>query len=221
MDGKLGTLVIVAASLLVLAIAMAAVPVMLKLVIGFQIRMGNGELPVVRFFNTHHWQITWGLWGLYLLGLGVALPVMIKSGFFTPAASAEQSARAPAGAMPPLEYQVRHARQILLCRTEIRDGAVEYEVLEVLKQARPVFGVNPGYTMAFDTSGFESLGYRPEHDRPVVFFLGEPDATGNVYRELIPAPGGTMVYPPYPIHDPTIEKTLTLDDLRRMVAAQQ
>ncbi len=207
---------------LALAIAMAAVPLMIKLVVDFQLHLGNGEHPVVRFFDSHRWHVTYGFWAVYLLGLAVALPAMIKDGFFTPrpAGAADERAQAPKGAMPPLEHQVRHAGQILLCRTDIRDAVVRYVVLEVMKQARPIIRVDVGYTLELNTRGFELLGYRPEHDVPVVFFFSEPDATGKTLLELLVSRGETMTYPSYQApYDPTVFRVLTREELRRMIAS--
>ncbi|MGH8705808.1 MAG: hypothetical protein ACREUO_10375 [Burkholderiales bacterium] len=224
MEGKpeLFTLVMAAGLLLVLALGMAAVPLMIKVVVDFQLRIGNGEHPVVRFFDSHRWQITYGVWAFFLLGLAIALPTMIKDGFFTlpPDGPTNERTAAPKGAMPPLEYQVRHAAQILLCRTDIRGGAVRYVVVEVMKRARPVVAADVGYTLELNTYGFELLGYRPEHGVPVVLFFTEPDSTGKTLFELLVSRGETMTYPSYQApYDPAIFKVLTRDELRRMIAS--
>ena len=77
---------------LVLALAFAFIPVMVKLVIGFQVK-ANAELPVVRSVAALQNKIIWGFWILLALGLAVAIPAAIQDGFFgstaTPAAAAD------------------------------------------------------------------------------------------------------------------------------------
>ncbi|HSY88006.1 MAG TPA: hypothetical protein VLA85_15670, partial [Verrucomicrobiae bacterium] len=77
---------------LVLALAFSFIPVMVKLVIGFQIK-ANAELPVVRSVAALQNKIIWGFWILLALGLAVALPAAIQDDFFgsasTPAAAAD------------------------------------------------------------------------------------------------------------------------------------
>jgi hypothetical protein len=78
---------------LVLALALAFVPVMVKLVIGFQLRAGNSDLPVVRSVAARQKALIWVLWILMLAGLAAALPAMIRDGFLsaggTPAEAAD------------------------------------------------------------------------------------------------------------------------------------
>ena len=77
---------------LVLALAFSFIPVMVKLVIGFQVK-ANAELPVVRSVAALQNKIIWGFWILLALGLAVALPAAIQDDFFgsasTPAAAAD------------------------------------------------------------------------------------------------------------------------------------
>ena len=68
---------------LVVALALAFVPVMVKLVIAFQLRAGNGDLALVRSVATRQKAVIWVLWILMLAGLAVALPAMIRDGFFS------------------------------------------------------------------------------------------------------------------------------------------
>jgi hypothetical protein len=77
---------------LVLALAFSFIPVMVKLVLGFQVK-ANAELPVVRNVAALQNKIIWGFWILLALGLAVALPAAIQDNFFgsasTPAAAAD------------------------------------------------------------------------------------------------------------------------------------
>ena len=123
--------------------------------------------------------------------------------------------------MPPIDHQVRHSKQILLLRTAIQNGAVRYGILGLIKQTRAVIPADAPGLLEINTRDFERLGYQPAHDRQVVMFFSEPDSTGKTLFEiLLPAADGTMVYPAYAApNDPTIARTLTLDELRRMAAA--
>ncbi|HEX4572349.1 MAG TPA: hypothetical protein VH184_18095 [Dongiaceae bacterium] len=77
---------------LVLALALAFVPVMVKLVIGFQLRAGNSDLALVRSAAARQNAIIWALWILMLAGLAVALPAMIRDGFFSAGAAPAEAA---------------------------------------------------------------------------------------------------------------------------------
>ena len=106
MESKPPVLVMLAGMVVVFAIAAAAVPLMIKLVVDFQVRHGNGEVPLVKFLGAHRMHITYIAWGVYVLGLVVALPAMIKDGFFSasPSPIAPPRDTAPRGAQPPLEH---------------------------------------------------------------------------------------------------------------------
>jgi hypothetical protein len=77
---------------LVLALAFSFIPVMVKLVIGFQVK-ANAELPVVKAVAAQQNKIIWGFWILLALGLALALPAAIQDDFFgsasAPAAAAD------------------------------------------------------------------------------------------------------------------------------------
>ena len=76
---------------LTVALAFAFVPVMVKLVIGFQVRAGNGERALVKAAAARETGIIWALWVLMAAGLAVGLPAAIRDGFFgiSSASSAE------------------------------------------------------------------------------------------------------------------------------------
>jgi hypothetical protein len=73
---------------LVVALAFAFMPVMVKLVVGFQIRAGNAGLSAVKAAVAHETHIVWGLWLLMAAGIAVGLPAAIKDGFFGSPSSA-------------------------------------------------------------------------------------------------------------------------------------
>lgn len=173
----------------------------------------------------HQYQVTFVVvvWGVYLAGLMIAAPHIIRGWSEASPAPAAGSRGVPKGAMPPLDYQVRHARQILLLRTDVQGGVVRYGILGLLKQTQPIIATDAPGLLEINTAGFELLGYKPAHDRQVVMFFSAPDSTGKTLFELLlPAPDGTMTYPAYAApRDPAISRTLTLEELRRMVIEQQ
>jgi len=67
---------------LFLAFGFSAIPVMVKLVLGFQRKVGNENVPAVAAaLRAENW-IIYAIWGLLAAGLVVALPAAIKGGLF-------------------------------------------------------------------------------------------------------------------------------------------
>ena len=58
------------------------VPLVLRLVITMQARIGNADLLIVRFLQSHEKGVVYSFWALFLIGLSIALPYAIKDGFF-------------------------------------------------------------------------------------------------------------------------------------------
>jgi len=75
---------------LVAAFAFSAIPVMVKLVLGFQRRAGNEDVPAIKAALRVQTIIVWVIWGLMLAGMAVALPAAIEGGLFDPATNAQQ-----------------------------------------------------------------------------------------------------------------------------------
>lgn len=67
---------------LFVAAGMSAIPVMVKLVLGVQERLGNQNAPVIGAMVRHQTAIVWVLWGIIAAGIVVAVPAMIANGFF-------------------------------------------------------------------------------------------------------------------------------------------
>jgi hypothetical protein len=182
--------------------------------------MGLLERPlnakVMALVHKHHVHIVLAGWGIFVAGLVIASPYILREW----AAEQPSPVSAPKGAMPPLDHQVRHAKQILLVRTDIQHGTVRYGILGLLKQTRSVVPANAPGLLEINTRSFELLGYKPAHDRQVVMFFSEPDSTGRTLFEiLLPTADGTMAYPAYAApYDPTIARTITLDELRKIAA---
>ncbi|MBD2753584.1 hypothetical protein [Spirosoma validum] len=58
------------------------VPVLLKGFLVAQYKIGNSHLPLVQLINQHSKQVLLTVWVIFGIGMGVALPYMIKDGFF-------------------------------------------------------------------------------------------------------------------------------------------
>jgi hypothetical protein len=67
---------------LFVAFAFSAVPVMVKLVLGFQRTVGNQDVPVVRTALSRENLIIWVMWALMAAGLLIAVPAAIADGAF-------------------------------------------------------------------------------------------------------------------------------------------
>lgn len=214
---------------LFLLLGFSALPLMTNLFVAGLERMWAGmgllERPlnakVMALVHRHHVHFVLVVWGLFTAGLLIAAPHLIRA--LSEESSMAGGRSAPKAAMPPLEHQVRHARQILLLRTDIRSGVVRYGVLGLLKQTQSIVAANAPGLLEINTSSFELLGYKPAHDRQVVMFFSGPDSAGKTLFELLlPAADGTMNYPAYAApYDPAILKRLTLEELRQIVAAQR
>jgi hypothetical protein len=61
---------------------MSAIPVIVKVVLGVQERLGNENAPVIGAMVRHQAAIVWVLWGIMAVGIVVAIPAMIVNGFF-------------------------------------------------------------------------------------------------------------------------------------------
>ena len=66
-----------------IAFGFSLIPLMVKLVLGFQVRAGNADAPIIGSMIRHEVAIIWTFWILILLGLAVALPVAIQQGFMS------------------------------------------------------------------------------------------------------------------------------------------
>jgi len=212
METKPGMLVMVAGLAFVVLLAAAFVPLMVKIVVDAQLRAGNGDIPIVRFFDTHRWHVTYAFWALFAAGLAVALPTMIRDGFFAPA---HESAR-PKGAVPPLEYQIAVTSRIVLADTRIEGELVSYEVREVWRQVGYPAAGEQSRPITPDLAIWKLLGYAPLAGQPVVLFLAPRAGGGEDLRELLPVTDGRVTYAPT---DASVTRVLTPDELKRIVAA--
>jgi hypothetical protein len=67
---------------LFIAFGLSAIPVMVKLVLGAQVRAGNQDVAAIAAALKHQNAIIWSLWGLIGLGTLIAVPAAIFGGMF-------------------------------------------------------------------------------------------------------------------------------------------
>ena len=67
--------------ILFLILGFTIVPLMIRLFILGQIRIGHGDLAIIKFLRAHERTIVYCIWGLYLIGLIYLLP-LIKRDIF-------------------------------------------------------------------------------------------------------------------------------------------
>jgi len=79
-----GTIVMVIAFIVFTILGFAMFPFMIKVFIALQTKIGNQNLWLVKFLREHEWQVVIGVWIMLAVGLTLAIPAMIKDGFFTP-----------------------------------------------------------------------------------------------------------------------------------------
>lgn len=78
---------------LFLAAGFSAIPVMVKLVLGFQRTVGNENIPAIAgALRAEKW-IVYGIWGLMAAGIVVAVPAAIQGGLFNPSGASDSSAQ--------------------------------------------------------------------------------------------------------------------------------
>jgi len=61
----------------------ALIPVCLKLFLILQIRIGNGDLGLIKLMQQHAMKLVYAAWAFIGFSIAIALPVMIKDGFFS------------------------------------------------------------------------------------------------------------------------------------------
>ena len=65
---------------LCIGLAFSAIPLMVLIVLGFQVRIGNAGTPPIRILIAHQRTIVFVLWGLMAAGLLLAIPAAILGG---------------------------------------------------------------------------------------------------------------------------------------------
>lgn len=57
------------------------VPIMIRLFVFLQLKIGNAELALVQFLQTHEQGVVLGVWCFFIVGLCIIVPGIIKKGF--------------------------------------------------------------------------------------------------------------------------------------------
>jgi hypothetical protein len=66
-----------------IAFAFSLVPTMVKLFVVGQGAVGNSDKGFIQLIARHQVGVIFAIWGIWILGIAIALPTMINSGFFT------------------------------------------------------------------------------------------------------------------------------------------
>ena len=80
-DPRIKAEITVICFLLFCAMVFAFIPLVIKLFIFIQLKIGDSELFLVKFLQTHEQSIAYCLRGMCILGLIISLPAAIKDGF--------------------------------------------------------------------------------------------------------------------------------------------
>lgn len=67
---------------LVIALALAAVPVMVKAVIAAQVAAGNAQRPMIKAVMANQTRIIVAMWAIMILGTAIAIPAAVQDGLF-------------------------------------------------------------------------------------------------------------------------------------------
>ena len=68
---------------LFIVFAFSLIPTMVKAFIAGQGAIGNADKGPIKLIERHQLAVIYGIWGIWILGFAMALPTMIRSGFFT------------------------------------------------------------------------------------------------------------------------------------------
>jgi hypothetical protein len=63
--------------------AFSLIPTMIKAFVAGQGAIGNADKGPIKLIERHQIAVIYGIWGIWILGFAVALPTMIRTGFFT------------------------------------------------------------------------------------------------------------------------------------------
>lgn len=74
---------------LFLAFGFSMVPTMVKVFVDAQGKIGNENHSMVRFIGAHETGVILAVWGFWILGLSIAMPVAIRGGFLSSSDSAQ------------------------------------------------------------------------------------------------------------------------------------
>jgi len=63
-------------------LVLSLIPLVLSYFISAQMKIGNGDVFLIKWLQVHEKGIVFGFWALCVMGLCIALPAIIKAGFF-------------------------------------------------------------------------------------------------------------------------------------------
>lgn len=201
-------------------VGFAMIAGMLHLFIFLQEQIGNGEVTLIKSIKENLWPITYAVWIFMALGLLVALPAMMKDGFFggEPATvstvSNNKIERMPAQALPPLEHQIKSSVLIILTRTQANQDRVWYYIIDILKSGSSPNQISKDSVVNINTKMWELLGYKPIAGQEVVFFFTEDGLINLSPLETLTVQDGKIIYGK---DDPTIKQELTIEELQKKV----
>lgn len=191
-----------------LVMGFSLVPIMVKFFTDALVEViPQSNLPLILQANAI--SIVYLFWLVYIAGTVIAFPAMKKSGFFAPELPPE--AAAPKGALPPLEYQIKFSKIIVLARTEIVKKEQVYRIEEIWKQTAKDSSFTQGSSLVLDTKMWEMLGYQPKANQQVVCFFTEENLQTKSPIEILPVIDGEITYGPT---DPTVSRKLKLAELK-------
>jgi hypothetical protein len=73
--------------------AFSMVPTMVKLFLAAHQSIGNADKALIQFLDRHQVAVIWTFWGLWIAGLGIALPAMIRDGFLADSGGSNAASR--------------------------------------------------------------------------------------------------------------------------------
>lgn len=63
-------------------LALSIIPLVLNYFISMQIKIGNADVFLIKWLQVHEKEVVFGFWAFCVIGLCIALPAVIKAGFF-------------------------------------------------------------------------------------------------------------------------------------------
>jgi hypothetical protein len=148
-DERIGKLVGLAFLALVLVLAFALVPLMVRGFLHLQGLIGNADLAPIRWAREHENGITYGFWTIFLSGLIIAAPLMMRDLFeFTPPIAKSEGTLVATVGMPLGEVRKRSTLKI-----------VEGSYYEYTKNRKLVGDVTFDFEIADSGTRFENCRY--------------------------------------------------------------
>ena len=91
---------------LFIVFAFSLIPTMVKAFVAGQGAIGNADKGPIKLIERHQLAVIYGIWGIWILGFAVALPTMIRSGFFTDLGGGTASSTVPTDSDAEIAKQI-------------------------------------------------------------------------------------------------------------------